>query len=101
MRSKLDTWAIPQYDVDFLSSMRHVAGGARATVGRAGPAEPVLEPTTGVCTTDRDEPEVSCVTRSSFERGDAPVSRSNDERAPLNEVTSAGERCNRGWRTVA
>ena len=81
--------------------MRHVAGGARATVRRAGPAEPVLEPTTGVCTTGGGEPLVGCVTCSRLERGDAPVSRSNDERTPLSEVTSADEHCNRGWGTVA
>jgi hypothetical protein len=101
MRSSWDRRAIPQDDVDFWSSMRHVAGGARATVRRAGPAEPVLEPTTGVCTTGCDEPDVSCVTCSSLERGDDPVSRSNDERAPLNEVTSAGGSCSRGRGTVA
>lgn len=103
MRSNWDRWAIPQDDVDFWSSMRHVAGEARATVRRAGPAEPVLEPTTGVCTTGCDEPDVSCVICSSLERGDAPVSRSNDEEAPLSEVTSAGGSCSRGrelWREL-
>lgn len=63
--------------------------------------EPVLEPAVELCTTGCDEPVVSCVTCSSVERGDAPVSRSNDESAPLFDVTIAGGSCNRGWRTVA
>ena len=97
MRSNWDRWAIPRDDVDFWSSMRHVAGGARATVWRACSAEPVLTPTTGACTTDCDEPDVSCVTCSNRGRG-ALQSPGAMMRELHNKVTSAG---NRGLGTVA